>query len=375
MKTLFILFCSILLAPMVALSQSGPASIMIYARTQPASAGGETKLLADWFESQVVKLLQDKYPCAQPMTASAVRDVLDLNRQRALLGADTEEDMKSLAGSLGAKYLISLTVTELGSGQVALNAFMMDLANAKTQARAGNVTGGGEAAFDAVEAFAKQFVDSLSSLPQFSKSKCNPTNPWTGTITYRLVQNHEDNSERKAISGDGTVTTTTKRSLNHDVTIRIGWTGRPQAFVTANESDTSEEIGKVRVDCRRPTIAYHGPEWKSAGWDHVTRMEQTAGDNVDARVSVTLANGRYRIDLDVPEIQGTTKVKVRKHNDGGCGKPNDNSPAPVQLPWHFKKPLPVIDMPLRKPDALQGSDNDASGGIITWNLTRTPMRK
>jgi hypothetical protein len=59
-----ILFCSILLAPMVALSQSGPASIMIYARTQPASAGGETKLLADWFESQVVKLLQDKYPCA-----------------------------------------------------------------------------------------------------------------------------------------------------------------------------------------------------------------------------------------------------------------------------------------------------------------------
>jgi hypothetical protein len=199
--------------------------------------------------------------------------------------------------------------------------------------------------------------------------------PWTGTISYRLVQNREDASERKAISGDGTVTTTTKSSVNYDVTIRIESTGRPRAFVTANESDTSEEIGKVRIDCRRPTIARHEPEWKSAGWDHVTSMEHTASGNVDAGVSVTFANGRYRIDLDVPEIQGTTNVIVRKHNDGGCGKPNDNNPAPVRVPWHMKKSLPVIDNPVQKPDALQGRDSDGRGGIVTWNLTRTPMRK
>jgi hypothetical protein len=107
----------------------------------------------------------------------------------------------------------------------------------------------------------------------------------------------------------------------------------------------------------------------------MTLMEPSASGDVDARVSVTLANGRCRIAVDVPEIQGTTKVTIRKHNDGGCGNPNDNNPAPVQVLWRIKKALPVIEMPFHNPDGLQGSDNDAGGGTITWNLTRMPMRK
>jgi hypothetical protein len=90
---------------------------------------------------------------------------------------------------------------------------------------------------------------------------------------------------------------------------------------------------------------------------------------------VTIANGQYRIDLSLPEIQGTTKVIVRKHNDGGCGKPSDNNPAPVQVPWRIKIAVPVLERRLPKMDTLTGSDTDASGGFVTWNLTRTPMRK
>ena len=82
MKTLFILFWSILLAPLLALSQGGFATMMVYSRTIPASARGETQLLADWLEAQIVIGLMDKYPCAKPTTASAVRDTLDWNRQR-----------------------------------------------------------------------------------------------------------------------------------------------------------------------------------------------------------------------------------------------------------------------------------------------------
>ncbi len=375
MKTLCILFWSILLAPLVALSQGGFATMMVHSRTIPASASGQTQLLADFLESQIAIMLMDKYPCAKPTSASAVRDTLDLNRQRQLLGSDTDADMQSLAQAIGVQYLITITVTELGSGGVAMNASMMNANTGKTQQRAGNVAGGGEAAFDAAEAFAKQFVDSLGNLPQFSKSNCDPTNPWAGTITYHLVQNHEENSERKAISGEGTVTTTFRNSSTYDVKIKIGWTGQPQAFITANGFAETVEVGKVRIDCARSTIARRKPEWKSAGWNNLSRMEDDAWGDVVAKVSVTLANDQYRIDLSLPEIQGTTKVIMRKHSDGGCGNPSDNNPAPVQVPYKIKVSLPVIERRLPKMDTLAGSDTDPKGGFISWSLTRTPMRQ
>lgn len=375
MKILWILFWSILLAPLVALSQGGFATMMTHTRTIPASAKGETQLLADYLESQIAIMLMDKYPCAKPTPFSAVGDTLDLNRQRQLLGSDTDADMQSLAQAIGVQYLVTITVTQMGTGGFAMTASMMNANTGKMQQRAANVAGGGEAAFDAAEAFAKQFVDSLANLPQFSKSNCDPTNPWAGTITYRLAQHHEDNSERKAISGEGTVTTAYRTSANYDVKIQIGWTGRPQAFITANGFSETHEIGKVRIDCGRSTIARRKPEWKSAGWDHLSRMEDNAWGDVVARVSVTLANGQYRIDVSLPEIQGTTKVIMRKHNDGGCGNPSDNNPAPVQAPWQIKISVPVIERRLPKMDTLQGNDTDAKGGFVTWNLTRTPMRQ
>jgi len=126
MKTLCILFWSILLAPLVALSQGGFATMMTYTRTIPASAKGETQLLADYLESQIGTMLMDKYPCAKPTPFSAVGDTLDLNRQRQLSGQDTDADMQSLAQAIGVKYLVTITVTEMGTGGVAMTASMMN---------------------------------------------------------------------------------------------------------------------------------------------------------------------------------------------------------------------------------------------------------
>jgi hypothetical protein len=375
MRTLMVLPCIILLAPVAALPQFGPASMMVFSHTQPASAGGDAKLLADFLEGQVTKLLMDKYPCAQPTRASDVSNVLDHNRQRELLGTDTEEDMNTLAGSLGVKYLVSLTVTQMGSGQFAMSASMMSAGTAQSQARSGTVAGGGEAAFDAAEAFAKQFVDSLGSLSQFSKSNCEPTNPWTGTITYKLLKNDDKNDSRKTGDQTGTISSTYKTSIDYDVSIKIGWTGRPQATIIANELSNSEEVGEKRIDCSRATIAKHPPEWKSAGWDFVTRIKQNAYDNVVASVSVVIEMGRYKLNLSVPEIRGTTTYTEHKHADGGCGKPSDKDQGPLEMPWRLQILFPPVDNPLQKPDQIQGRDTDYRGGILTWNLTRTPMRK
>jgi hypothetical protein len=78
--------------------------------------------------------------------------------------------------------------------------------------------------------------------------------------------------------------------------------------------------------------------------------------------------------VSIPDIEGTTTFTVVKHNDGGCGKPTDSSPAPSKSPWKMAALLPPINMPLEKPDELQGSKSDEYGGTVTWNLTRTPKK-
>jgi len=375
MKTRFLLFCGVLSAVLVASSRGGPVTILIRTTTQPASASNDTKMFADYFEGEVGKMLQEKYPCAQAITASGVGTVLDWNRQRELMGADLDPaDMQAIAGAVGAKYLISLTVSEFGAGQVSLNASMMDTTTTQVQAKTGSVSGGGEAALDAVEALAKQFVDSLSSLSQFSKEKCNPTNRWAGTVTYHLVDNHNEKTEGKVVGlAMGTEIVTSKTSNNYDATIHLGWTGGPQATIIANNSYNSEEVATIRIDCGRNSIV-HTPVWKSAGWRHTALWENHARASCEANVSISLANGRYDIAVSVPEIEGTMTITERKHFDGGCAKATDSNPEPVEQPWKIQKSIKTVHCSLGKNGELEGSDKDDFGGIITWNLKRTPMK-
>ena len=377
MKTRYILFCSVLLAPMMALSQSKPVTVFINTATKPASAGGETKLFADSFEAQVSQQLRDKYPCAQTTSAADVGAVLDWDRQRELMGGDIgDAELKDIAGSVGAKYFISLTVSELGSGQLSLKASMVDTTTTplQTQANSTSITSGGEAAYDAIKALATQFVDSLSGLSQFSKEKCNPTNRWTGTITYHLAEKKNETTKGTVVGlAMGTATTTSITSNNYDVTIHIGWTSRPQATIVANNSYNSEEVATIRIDCGRNSIV-HTPVWKSAGWRHTLLWENHASSSCEANVSISLANGRYDIALDVPEIEGTMKITEHKHFDGGCAKATDSNPEPMEQPWKIRKSIKTVHCSLGKDGELQGSDKDDFGGIIAWKLKRTPMK-
>jgi hypothetical protein len=378
MKIRFFLLCSLLLAPMVTLCQGKPATkVIVYAGSLPPSQRTRLTEVAIIFQGEVLQALSEKFPCLETLSASEAQALMGWKRSEQLMGLDQDSDFANhAAGGLGAKYAITLTVSELSTGQLLLGASIKPGYLPDLQAGGGNLIGSGDdAVFAGAKAEAKRFVNSLSSqFKQFTKENCDPTNRWTGTITFKRVQNHEDHNERPAISGEGTVTNTATRTVNHDVTIKIPWTGQPRASITANESVRTEEVGKVRIDCGRPSIV-HKPQWKSAGWNHVTRMEQTADGSGEAKVSVTIGKSRYQIAVSVPEIEGTTKITVIEHNDGGCGKPTDNSPAPFKSSWKMKAQLPDIDMPLQKPDELQGSNSDELGGIITWNLTRTPKKE
>ena len=377
MKTLHVLLCSLLLAPMVTLCRGKPATkVIVYAGSLPPSQRTRLEEVAIVFQGEVLQALSEKFPCLETISASEAEALVGWKRNEQLMGLDQDSDFANhAAGGLGAKYAITLTVSELSTGQYLLGASIKPGYLPDPQAGGGNLIGSSDdAVFAGAKAEAKRFVDSLSSqFKQFTKENCDPTSRWTGTITFKRVQNHEDHSERKAASGEGTVSMTATSASSQNVTVNLPWAGKPQASITANGSTRTEEVGKVRIDCGRDKIA-HKPVWKSAGWNHVAQMEQSADGSGEARVSVTIGKDKYGIAVGLPEIESTTTYTVTEHNDGGCGKPTDHSPAPVKVSEKMTLQLPPINMPLEKPDKLQGSNSDALGGSITWNLTRTPMR-
>jgi hypothetical protein len=377
MKTRFFLLCSLLLAPMVTLCQGKPATkVIVYAGTQPPSPRSRLEEVSLVFQGEVLQALLEKYPCLETLTAFEAEALMGWKKSEQLLGVDDNTDFANhAAGGLGAKYAITLTVSQLSTGQYLLGASIKPGFLPDPQAGGGNLIGSGDdAVFAGAKAEAKRFADSLSGqFREFTKEGCDPTNRWAGTISYRRVQNHEDKSERQAISGEGTVSNTGTSALNHDVTVKIPWTGKPRASITAKESFRGEEVGTVRVNCGGVGIARKGV-WKSAGWNHVTRWEKNAGGSGEARLSVTIGHDKYEIAVSLPEIEGTEEMSVSEHNDGGCGKSSDKTPAPLKTPWKLKVNLPDIKEPLQKPDELQGSSKDGLGGTITWNLTRTPKK-
>jgi hypothetical protein len=367
-----------IIASTAALCQSGTQNVLISTHIQPPPTGNSALAYADYFEAQVESLLQAQYPCINMTSTSGIAEVLKLKRDQALLGVDPG-DLSSVAGALGARYLIDLTITDTGSGQVGLTATMMNSATLQKLAMDSSAAPAGDpdAVLDAIEALAKQFVDSLGGMTAFSPGKCNPTNLWWGTITYRLKQSPPAAVDaHQAISGKGTVTTTTTNTVDDRVSIRIGWTDQPRAEILLRESYKTEEVGAVQMDCARPTIASNQHDFRSGGWDHMELMDHFAYEEVGAAVSVTISNGRYKITLNAPSIQGQVERTVRNHNDGGCGTPNDDNSGPTQYSWdNAMVTLPMIDRPLNKPDTLFGFQDDAFGGEVFWNLKRTPMRK
>jgi hypothetical protein len=378
MKTRLFLFCGLLLVPMGILCQAKPATkVIIYARTQPPSPRSEAEAAAVVFQGEVLQALMEKYPCIEALTASQAEDLVGWKRSMDLMGADQDSDFADhAAGGLGAKYAITLTVSQLSTGQFLLGASIKPGFRPDPQAGGGELVGGStEAVLAGITAKAKKFAGSLSGqFKEFTKEYCDPTNLWTGTITFRRTQQHEDKSERQAISGEGTVTSTATRTLNHDVTITLPWTGLPRASIAANESRRFEELAVAKINCGGVGIARKGV-WKSAGWNHLTRMNRYASASGEAKVSVIIAKDSYEIKVSLPNIEGTEESTKIEHSDGGCGKPSDNTAAPFKERWSAKVDLLKIKAPLRKPDELQGSDSDDLGGIISWNLARTPMKK
>jgi hypothetical protein len=366
-----------LAAAVSASAQGGPVKILISSRIDPVSAGQEEAAVAAIFENRVQALLM--YPCTDPLTRGDVAALLGYDRVRQLLDANHESELTNIAGALGAAHYASLTVTPMDGGRYSLSGAMTSADKVQTVVRASTTTTTG-AATQGVDLVARQLVGNLASLKRFSRENCAPTNPWTGTVTLRMVDARQATSESKPSNDEGTITSTSQAQSVYEATVRVGWTGAPRVQVRATGTRREEEVGKIMRDRGRSGGGGRNtPVLKSAGYQNVDILESRATGDADTvgSFSVSLAKGKLALHISVSGIEETTSVKSQKRFDGGCGEPT-SSDQTVEIPWTTWSVVLSRDFEAEAggdPNEQSGTLTTDRGETVTWKLTRTPMRK
>jgi hypothetical protein len=372
MKILNILFCIIFLTPMAALAQNSGDTILITTEAKSGSGGKEVEEIANSLAIAIGNQLKLTYPCVQTITDSDIKKMLEFEKNKELLTGESG-DTESIARAFNTKYNIHVKVSQFDTGEVALNAFVANQSKAEVPASFNTSAANIAAARKAIKDTAKQFVNRLYDLP-FANSVCIPANLWTGTVNYSRSKHDEKTDTSKTFDGEGTNTSTTKNVLNYNVMVQIGLKGKPQGYSMLFESLIGNQKEEKRINCRR-SFGNHPDNWKSIGWTKMSANTKQAISKEGASVSVAVSKGRYTISVTLPAVVGTEVSSETTHHDGGCGSPSDKTLGPFTRQWIGNIYAPYVDMPLQKPDELQGSIKDNLGGTLTWNLTRTPVQK
>jgi hypothetical protein len=269
---------------------------------------GQTAAIANWFETMVTKSMMKEFPCAEVTTASGIADVLNLQRQRSLLGGDVDADLKSLADAVGLyDYLISLQVTPLG-GRTVLRAFCMSAKSSKTVAMDVTASGDGpDAAVDACGEFAERFIRKLAYL-----EICPYKGPVQVTVhsrtnkeekeEYPVYCNQSDQMYRKR-------TTITKAT---DTDWNLQKTGRRSASGTVTHT-TNERTEIVEEDgCHKC------PSGRQGG--RISTQVTTATETIDGLSEESRREGRAqkdaRITLEFKEDDTFTVFITATSRDG-----------------------------------------------------------
>jgi len=218
----------VFMLPIAVLAQSGGKSVLIGAQSkadQPGKAQ-EAASLVTYLEDQIEKQLMSQYPCSKIMDDKGMRAMLQLEKDRELLGSDTSGELTAIAGAAGARYLVVATVNQSASSDY-MQLTLLDGNTGKAVEKADKNTGTGEAALDGAEALATSFANSLNgTLGTSSKSPQNGDKLMKGT-PIQLKCSCEGNGCRLWPLPDN---------------------GFPEGFVFAKKTVTSSLVGGEMVD-------------------------------------------------------------------------------------------------------------------------------
>ena len=122
---------------------------------------GKLDLFCDHFEYGFNQGIEKYLPCATKTSYRNIVAILDNERERLLLGGpENESFMTDIAGAVGAQYLVSLKMTQMGQS-VVMNVKCMKMDLAKTIVNVLDQAPLNEDAFSVVDKLAEKFFDEL----------------------------------------------------------------------------------------------------------------------------------------------------------------------------------------------------------------------
>lgn len=152
----------------VAWGQNKGTSVFIAAGSKtdqpanPRQASDEATAAAHVLEDSIAIEIQKRYPCSSITEDRDLATLIQYERNHAIMDPNYNNDLSSMAGSLGARYLISVSAIQSG-GQIYMQALCMDTKTARTVERASKQTNSQDAV-DNADSLARDFAKALSPL-------------------------------------------------------------------------------------------------------------------------------------------------------------------------------------------------------------------
>ena len=364
-------FLPVMLFAVCAFGQGTGDSVFIVNQTTTNNAAG---VVADYLAGEIGEGIQDKFPCVDYSSPEDVKAVLDAARDRELLtGELSQEQLANIAGSIGARYVVLVTVTVLPNGQTIVNARLLDTKTTATLADEQETAASAEAAFNNAESVANKLLQKLSGI---FKNRCEPH--WTGTITYtKLIRSSAKTENPEGAGTRGrtvTVSETKRKNLSETVDIMLqpmtlGFSGKysSQARVTQNYRYLEEyaESQAGEIPCREPG---RNTYYKKVAGD--TKITQTVDGSDTYVVTVFVRfsdDGSYVIQATGKTIKVTGKIE-KSGNEAGCRPTPFSSTRETARDEGFYYIDLKGQVDPKNPDVLTGKkvEGDIETGQSTW---------
>jgi hypothetical protein len=268
-------------------------------------------------DSEFFNGLRKKFPCASSLSNADANIMLDLERQKELLGVGDMDQLSNIAEAMKSDYLVSLSVTVL-ENTTTIAAFIVKKGQDKVISRTVESAPNGDA-INAAKRVSKKLIDDLY---QYNNQLCREKT-WTGTIK---IEQH-----------------TFEKLLNEDPKIPGG----------SLKSDLSVHC-EVNNDVAQCTVNYYD---QITGAEGNSTIVASCNDQTD--VSISVFDGKTSISLGMVKAKGTSSGSL----EGGGGFSSE-----VTIPlggWSVDAAIGAST----QGDSSSGSVNQGDL-TITWSLNK-----
>lgn len=366
-SNLFTIFLLAMFLAVCAVGQGTGDSVFIINQT---TTNNEAGVIADYLGGEIAEGIQDKFPCVDYSSPEDVKAVLDAARDKELLtGELSQEQLANIAGSIGARYIVLVSVIVLPNGQTVVTARLLDTKTGRTITNESETAANAEAAFANAESLANKLMQAFSKI---FKNKCEPH--WTGTITYTQRIQTASKTEKAGATSQSSETRSKNSSGAVNIVLQpmtLGFSGRSsaQARITQNYSYIEKQSSQqtTEIGCREPGRNTY--KIKITTDFNKTTTENGSGAQVETVFIRFYDDGRYSIyTMSSKPIKTTVRVETNGNEVKGCS----TVPFSTARENEDAKNLVFIDLQgqvdPKNPDLLTGKkvEGDLETGQKTW---------